>query len=102
MNHIRTSTVTTRKPHVCNACLRKFPKGTRMRISVYAHGGEAWNWRECPTCAELLDIDRGSFADYDDTLAEGCVVNSLNGESPEEFLESLKRVPRKDADGVEL
>ena len=83
-------TVITRKKHKCNACLRFFEKGTKMRLQVNTYNG-IMTWRECPTCTELLSKHRSHFADYYDNMCyEGCVDEALNkGQSPEDLLNAL-------------
>ncbi len=90
MRIISDKIVITRKEHYCDACLRKFPKGTKMRTQVNVYD-EINTWRECLTCQVLLSEHRECFAEDDDIAYEGCVNNSLQeGETPEMLLEKLK------------
>ena len=88
MRTITDKTVITRKPHYCDACLRKFPKGTQMRVQVNLVDNEIDTWRECPTCRELLSKHREQFnPDEYDVVTEGCVRSILKkGQTPEDLL----------------
>jgi hypothetical protein len=78
--------VTTRKSHLCNACHRRFEKGTIMRSQVNTYDGIG-TWRECPTCTILLDKHRDCFSDEYNVCEDGCVNESLDkGETPEDLL----------------
>lgn len=79
--------VTTRKKHMCNACLRIFEAGIKMRTQVNTSDGLI-TWRQCPTCEELLSKHRSKFEDdYDHLCYEGCVDEVLEqGQTPEELL----------------
>lgn len=90
-------TVTTRKAHICNACLREYPAGTRMRTQVNNSDGIII-WRECPTCRELLSDHREKFKnDWDSLCNEGCVNEACEdkGLTPEELLELLNKEEKK-------
>jgi len=81
--------VITRKPHVCSACLRLFPKGTEMRTQVNTSDG-IQTWRECPTCHILLKKHRAYFEDVYGMCYEGCVEEELvTHQTPEELLIEL-------------
>lgn len=54
MDIISDKVVITRKNHRCSACGRLFEKGTEMRTQINTSDG-IQAWRECPTCAELLN-----------------------------------------------
>lgn len=45
--------VTTRKPHVCFGCARKFPEKTKMQRDCVVDGGTAWTCYLCMTCLEI-------------------------------------------------
>jgi len=82
--------VTTRKKHRCNACMRVFEAGTKMRTQVNTEDG-IMTWRECPSCNELLSKHRAIFEDEDNMCFEGCVNEVLKkGQTPEELLLQLK------------
>lgn len=85
--------VITRKAHRCSACLRKFPKGTKMRTQVNTNDGLCV-WRECPTCQELLSKHREHFEDdYDHIVYGGDVLESLEkGQTPEQLLRKLDEI----------
>ena len=88
MDTLRDKIVVTRKRHKCNACLRYFDKGTKMRTQVNIEDG-IQVWRECPTCTELLSDHRTVFEDYDNLCFEGCVADELSEldlKSPEDLL----------------
>ena len=81
--------VITKKDHYCSACLRKFPRGTKMRRQVNTYDG-IQQWYECPTCQELLSTYRERFYDEYGWCEEGC-VNEVRAEAeietPEQLLE---------------
>ena len=87
MEIISDKIVITRKVHICNACLRKFEPGTKMRRQINTYDG-IQQWYECPTCQELLSTHRDRFNDKYDWCEEGCVdeVRSEN-QTPEQLLE---------------
>jgi hypothetical protein len=86
MEILSDKTVTTRKRHICDACNRPMPIGTKMRTCFIVDGGDNWTWRECPTCAELLIDYREEFENYDNGYDNGCVREVCNGLTPEELL----------------
>jgi hypothetical protein len=90
MSILRDGIVTTRKKRKCNACMRVFDKGTKMRTQVNTYH-DIVTWRECPTCTELLSKFRQHFEDeYDGLCYEFCVADSLDkGQTPEQLLEEL-------------
>jgi hypothetical protein len=90
MDILSDKIVTTRKPHMCSACMRTFDAGSRMRTQVNTYNGFN-TWRECGTCQELLSAHRSLFEDgYDHVVPEGCVLEVLErGETPEQLLEKL-------------
>lgn len=83
--------VTTRKPHVCSACCRRFETGAKMRTQVNTSDGLV-TWRECETCQKLLSKYRSRFEDdYDHMCYEGCVNEVLErGQTPEDLLSNLE------------
>lgn len=54
MNHLRTSTVTTRKARPCFACLVDMPVGSTAIVSVFADGGSVYSIHEHPECAAAM------------------------------------------------
>lgn len=88
--------VTTRKEHKCNACLRVFKPGTRMKTQVNTFDGIGV-WRLCPTCQVLLKNFKSYFEDdYDYLFHEGCVNEMLQlGQTPEELLNNLNNINEK-------
>lgn len=83
--------VVTRKKHRCNACLRIFEKGTKMRTQVNTYDG-IQVWRECPTCTELLSKYREHFEDADRMCYRDCVNDVCDvGQAPEQLLEQLNK-----------
>ena len=91
MKIVSDKIVTTRKPHKCSACGRRFKAGTRMRTQINTFDGLT-TWRECPTCQELLTRHRSLFEDdLDNMCYEGCVKEALEpGQTPEELLNALE------------
>ncbi len=84
---ISNKIVITRKDHYCNACLRKFASGTKMRRQVNTYDG-IQQWYECPTCQELLSTYREHFNDEYGWCEEGCVNEVRNqDQTPEQLLE---------------
>lgn len=55
--------VTTRKPHRCYGCGRRFPPGTMMtRIEAVDQGGWIRSYW-CAVCEEVMRIQRGYYWD---------------------------------------
>lgn len=54
--------VTTRKPHVCFGCGRKFPIKTKMQRDCVIDSGTAWTCYLCTTC---LSISRSMYRGYE-------------------------------------
>lgn len=95
MNILSDKIVITRKKNMCNACCRRFDKGTSMRTQVNTYDG-IQVWRECPTCQILLSKHRKNFADDYNICEEGCVNDvKENCETPEELLIRLNLVFEK-------
>ena len=91
MDILSDKIVTTRKKHMCSACLRMFEKGTKMRTQVNTYEGIG-TWRECPTCTELLRKYRSYFEDdYEGFCYEGCVSEVLENQTPEDLLIELSK-----------
>ena len=92
MDILESKIVTTRNPHVCDACLRKFEPGTKMFTQTVVDSGDIWKWRLCPTCYELLTKYPKDFNDGYGCYEGGCVDDSLGkGETPEMLLESYNK-----------
>ena len=52
--------VTTRKPHVCFGCGRRFAEKTRMEKCLVVDGGDAWSCYLCQTCVDVSqELDFG-------------------------------------------
>lgn len=87
--------VTTRKPHKCFMCLRKFPEKTRMHVQNNVCDREIYSIYSCMTCEELkslIDLTDGEHA-----YQEGCVYEEVYERgydkkeySPEMLLSDLK------------
>lgn len=83
------------KQHKCNACLRKFPKGTEMKVLNIVVYFNMHTFRICPTCTELTENYMYYFADDYGILEQGCVKEACNGEmTPEQLFEQLKNEPK--------
>ena len=90
MDILSDKIVITRKNHRCSACGRLFEKGTKMRTQVNTSDG-IQVWRECPTCAELLNTHSLLFEDYDGICYCNCVREvCAHGQTPEQLLQQLK------------
>lgn len=93
MDILSDKIVTTRKDHRCDACCRKFPKGSKMRAQVNTFNGIG-QWRTCMTCTELTDRFNYQF-EYDGYVPESCVKdridNDFPGLTPEQLLEKLRK-----------
>lgn len=64
MDVLTRKLVTTRKPHTCFGCERKFPSGTTMEFCSIADGGTVNNSYLCLTCLEVVSetvIESGYF-----------------------------------------
>lgn len=91
MDILSDKIVTTRKKHICSACGREFPAGTRMHTIVHTYDG-IQVWRECPTCRILLSKYDEEFIDASEgVFYEGCVADYLKkDQTPEELLSILE------------
>lgn len=49
-------TVTTRKPHRCEACSTVFPAGSKLRYYKAVQDGEHYYHYYCQTCLDLRDL----------------------------------------------
>ena len=92
MDILDDTIVKTRKEHLCDACHRRFPKGSIMRSQVNVGDGGIYNWRECETCTQLLSKHREVFTNPGDFNI--CYSNCVNeaceeGETPEMLLKKL-------------
>ena len=87
---LKDKTVTTRKVHVCSACLLMFPKGTQMRMVTCVDNNEIYTWKECPICKELLSKYYHKFDDGYGGYIEGCIDEYLErNQTPEMLLNEL-------------
>lgn len=86
--------VITRSDHRCFACLRRFPKGSKMEYSAHVNDGQAYSSWTCPTCKELMRIGKPFFFNEDyNWFDEGCVKEAMHEfkiADPEVFLELIK------------
>ena len=91
MDILSDKIVKTRKARCCDACYRKFPKGTQMRRQVNTYDGIG-TWYECPTCQDLLLNYYSYFADNNyGEVESGCVAESLErDETPQDLLKRLR------------
>ena len=55
MDVLEDKMVTTRKPHDCWGCAKKFPTGTRMWFTKTADGGGISMAWLCEECIDILD-----------------------------------------------
>lgn len=70
MRILATKTVTTRKEHRCDGCLRTFPAGSEMHTQSIQDGGRVYTWRTCQECVYLVDLYCREDA-YGDGCPEG-------------------------------
>lgn len=92
MDILSDKIVKTRKEHLCDACHRRFPKGSLMRSQINVIDGDINNWRECETCTQLLSKHRSLFVDPSEhnICYSGCVSDFCQKcETPEMLLERL-------------
>ena len=83
---LRSTNVTTKKPHVCFGCGREFQIGTKMRVDVVVDCG-LWNCYLCNTCSniarDLEPWDEFGYGDLRDealereTMTEEIVVRQI-------------------------
>ena len=90
MDILSDNVVKTRKEHRCDACCRKFQKGTQMRTQVVVDSGQIGTYRTCPTCTELLSKYPNEFMNCDNCFEPWCVKEMAEGLSPEDLLDELK------------
>jgi len=92
MKTLSDKIVKTRKPHICFACGRKFPAGTKMTRQVNDYDG-IQSVYSCLTCQELMDNYSEYFYDYVEYMyLEGCVRECYECQdiTPEQLLEKLQ------------
>ena len=65
---ISNKCVTTRKPHHCWGCNRKFPAGTRLTAKVCADGGVIYTVYWCEVCERVWTV--GDYRN-DEEMNEG-------------------------------
>ncbi len=63
---LRYNTVTTRKPHFCFGCGRKFQSPCKMISAAFADCGSASSYYLCMTCDSIV-----SEMEYDDEYCYG-------------------------------
>lgn len=91
MEALSDKVVVSRKINKCSACLRVMPIGTKIRKVVVVYNG-LQTWKECPTCAELLNKYSNRFDDGFGIFEYGCVDNVLDiGQTPEMLLAELSK-----------
>ena len=74
---IGTKIVTTRKPHVCFGCARKFPEKTKMQRDCVVDGGTAWTCYLCMTCLGISkSMYRGDEFGFGDLHEEALEIES--------------------------
>lgn len=84
--------VITKKDHVCIACGRIFPAGTKMIYQVNILDGYFGSVYKCSTCEKLLVIASDQLNDGDGCFYDGCVEEAVWNaglETPEEWLNAL-------------
>ena len=52
--NLHYKTVTTRKPHICFGCGRKFEPPCKMVSAAFLDGGTVSNYYLCQTCEEIV------------------------------------------------
>ena len=75
---LRNKMVTTRKPHRCWGCLRKFPEGTKMTMNVTVDVIPFTSYW-CETCEEI--INEIGWEEFEDGIGRGDIIS----EYPERF-----------------
>lgn len=82
---LRSDTVTTRKPHVCFGCGRKFEPPCRMVSAAYVDSGTVNSYYLCETCDKISsEMDYGDeygFGDFRDEALEREKAYVCNSES---------------------
>ena len=90
MDILQDKDVVTRKEHQCFACLRTFPKGTKMNVRVVVDDyiGRLYS---CDTCKKLMKLEPDALGDVYDGFQEGCVAEVVaeddSFKTPEDYLE---------------
>lgn len=89
MDIIRDRTSKAMKDFVCDACLRKFAKGTTVRVQTNNYDG-IQHFKTCPTCYKLMINYFDYFKNYDNTCEHGFIDEYLDkDQTPEQLLDKL-------------
>jgi RNase P subunit RPR2 len=90
MDILSDKTVTTRKPHICHQCLRRFEPGTKMHSQTNTYDGIC-TIRTCLTCIELIDYIDPSEPGvwWEGEVREAMDSDGFKG-TPEEYLKCLE------------
>lgn len=77
---LRYKMVTTRKPHVCFGCSRKFNPPANMVAAAYADGGSVSSYYLCETCDTIAsNMECGDEFGFSDLREEAIAMEENNG-----------------------
>lgn len=87
---LKYTLVKIRKPHYCDACLRKFKVNTQMFYFFVVDNGDSNTGYVCDTCDKILK----HFQKHDNCFEweHGEIDNCLDkGQTPEDYLNELTK-----------